>query len=183
MHDIRTSLTLIGAPIEELNKESNLSKLGRYYLNLATEQTRRLSSVVTQLMDFEKVDVGKEQLNLTMTDVVKVIQNRIQMFESLAKSKDISLVFDSDQSRYEAALDEVLIEKVLDNLLSNAIKYSHPNSEVHISLECNDSKWSLEVTDHGIGISKKAQRQLFKEFYRAENAINSKIVGSGIGLY
>lgn len=182
VHDIRTSLTLIGAPIEELNKESNLSKLGRYYLNLATEQARRLSSVVTQLMDFEKVDVGKEQLNLTMADVVKVIQNRIQMFESLAKSKDIRLVFDSNQSSFEAALDEVLIEKVLDNLLSNAIKYSHPNSEVHISLECNDSKWSVEVTDHGIGISKKAQRQLFKEFYRAENAINSKIVGSGIGL-
>ena len=182
VHDIRTSLTLINAPIEELNKESNLSKLGRYYLNLATEQAGRLSSVVTQLMDFQKVDVGMEQINLAMLDVVELLRNRIQMFESLAKTKDIHLVFDTNQASCQTALDEALIERVFDNLISNAIKYSHPMSQVDINLRCQDAKWILEVKDQGIGISKKAQRHLFKEFYRAENAVNSKIVGSGIGL-
>ena len=60
-HDIRTSLTLINAPIEELNKERNLSAEGRNYLNLATEQAGRLSSVTNQLLDFQKVDIGKGQ--------------------------------------------------------------------------------------------------------------------------
>ena len=53
-HDIRTSLTLINAPIEELNKERNLSESGHYYLNLATEQSDRLTFVATQLLDIQK---------------------------------------------------------------------------------------------------------------------------------
>jgi signal transduction histidine kinase/ligand-binding sensor domain-containing protein/AraC-like DNA-binding protein len=181
-HDIRTSLTLIKAPVEELTKERNLSESGSHYLKLASEQTRRLSSVVTQLMDFQKVDIGKGQLSLTMTDIIKFIKFRIQMFDSLAHSKDIQLTFISDQSTYYSAIDETMMEKVVDNLISNAVKYSPANSEVQIELKCNESKWTLEVRDHGIGISRKEQHQLFREFYRGENAINSKVVGSGIGL-
>jgi len=182
VHDIRTSLTLISGPIEELNKESDLSDLGLYYLHLATEQVRRLFSVVTQLMDFQKVDVGKQKLTLAMIDIVKIINNRIVMFESYAKSRDIKLIFSTNQSIYITASDETMIEKVLDNLISNAIKYSFPNSKIEIELVCNQKKWILEIRDYGIGISKKAKHQLFKEFYRGENAVNSKIVGSGLGL-
>jgi signal transduction histidine kinase len=74
------------------------------------------------------------------------------------------------------------MEKIIDNLISNAIKYSHNNSQIRIDLSCDDKKWMLQVKDNGIGISKKAHQQLFKEFYRGDNAINSKVVGSGIGL-
>ena len=182
-HDFRTSLTLIKAPIEELAKEKNLSESGNYYLSIAIDQARRLSSVVTQLMDFQKVDVGKGQLSFVMTDIVKFIEYRISMFESYAKTKDIELSFISYQSNYISAIDETMMEKVIDNLISNAIKYSSSKSTVLIVLKSKEKKWVLEVKDNGIGISKKAQQHLFKEFYRGENAINSKIEGSGIGLF
>lgn len=181
-HDIRTSLTLIKAPVEELYKESNLTESGKYYLNLAIEQARQLSAVVTQLMDFQKVDIGKEPLTLSMTDMVKLVTNHKFMLDSFAKSKNIELVFVSDRESYFTAVDEQKMAKIIDNLISNAIKYSPENSQIQIDLKCEDKKWTLQVKDHGIGISKKAQRQLFKEFYRADNAINSKVVGSGIGL-
>lgn len=181
-HDIRTSLTLIKGPVEELNKESGLSNKGLEYLHLATEQTQRLVKVVTQLMDFQKVDVGKERLTLKMTDIVSIIQNRVMMFESFAKTKNIQIKFVSNQAKFVTAVDEGMIEKVVDNLISNAIKYSFPEKPVNVKLECLPTKWMLEVKDHGIGIGKKAQRHLFNEFYRGDNAINSKIVGSGIGL-
>jgi len=181
-HDFRTSLTLIKAPIEELTKEKNISDAGRYYLSLAIEQARRLSTVVTQLMDFQKIDLKKEQLVLGLVDVVSLVEHRRLMFESFAKNQKINLLFTSDQDCYQTALDEPMLEKVIDNLISNAIKYSHTESEVMINLKCNPESWTLEVKDSGIGISKKAQSQLFSEFYRGENAINSKIVGSGIGL-
>ena len=181
-HDIRTSLTLIKAPIEELTKEINLSEIGRYYLSLATEQAKRLSTVVTQLMDFQKVDIRKEQLTLRMVDIVGYIENHQLMYESFAKSKHVVLHFVADQECYQTAIDETMMDKVIDNLISNAIKYSHSNSQVQINLKCNPDSWTLEIKDNGIGISNMAQRHLFKEFYRGENAINSKIVGSGIGL-
>jgi len=181
-HDIRTSLTLIKAPIEELTKELNLSEIGSYYLSLATEQAKRLSKVVTQLMDFQKVDIRKEQLAINMVDIVSFIENHLLMYESFAKSKQVNLHYVSDQECYQTAIDETMMEKIIDNLITNAIKYSYPETEVQINLKCEPENWTLEIKDNGIGISNKAQRQLFKEFYRGENAINSKIVGSGIGL-
>ncbi|WP_167607958.1 hybrid sensor histidine kinase/response regulator transcription factor [Maribellus sediminis] len=181
-HDIRTSLTLITGPIEELNKEENLSNDGLNYLHLATDQVQRLSKVVTQLMDFQKVDVGKEKVAFKSVDIIKVIENRVMMFESLAKRNNIELVFNANCEHYQTSVDERMIDKVIDNLISNAIKYSFPNSMVNITLRCIPSRWTLEVQDTGIGISKKAQKLLFREYYRGENAINTKIVGSGIGL-
>lgn len=181
-HDIRTALTLINAPIEELNKEKSLSQNGKYFLNLASEQAGRLSRISTQLLDFQKVDIGKEHLSLTMTDMVDLIKQRKMMFESFAQKNKVKLVFEHNTNECFTAIDESMIEKVLDNLISNAIKYSKPNSLVKISFSQNADSWSLEVNDQGIGISRKAQRHLFKEFYRGENAVNSKIVGSGIGL-
>lgn len=181
-HDIRTSLTLISAPIEQVTQDPYISGKSRAYLNLAAEQSGRLASVATQLLDFEKVDLGKGQLFLTMTDVVKLINQRRLMFEGLAKKKDIDLVFTSNQESFMTAVDEIKIEKIVDNLISNAIKYSHQNGKVEIILLCNNKKWSLEVKDYGLGISDKAKNKLFKEFYRGDNTANSKIVGSGIGL-
>lgn len=181
-HDIRTSLTLIKAPVEELRHETNLSESGRNYLNLAIEQARRLSTVVTQLMDFQKVDIGKERTIYTPVDMVQFITTRQLMFESLAKSRGIDLLLECNVTSYVTAIDEAKMEKVIDNLISNAIKYSHSNTTVHLKLTCDTKRWVFQVTDQGIGIGKKAQRQLFKEFYRGDNAVNSKIVGSGIGL-
>ena len=181
-HDIRTSLTLIKAPVEELSKEKNLTESGKYYLNLAIEQAKQLTSVVTQLMDFQKVDISKEHLLLSMTDIVKLVLNRTIILASYASNKNIELVFVPDRECYLTAVDESKMEKIIDNLISNAIKYSHNNSQIQIALRCNEKKWMLEVKDFGIGISKRAQKQLFKEFYRGDNAINSKVVGSGIGL-
>jgi signal transduction histidine kinase/ligand-binding sensor domain-containing protein/DNA-binding NarL/FixJ family response regulator len=181
-HDIRTSLTLINGPVEELNKESGISEKGLHYLHLATDQTRRLLNVATQLMDFQKSDIGKERISLSMVDVVNTIRNRVMMFESYASNKSIHISFSSNIEKFVTAIDETLMDKVVDNLISNAIKYSPADTTVEVNLQCSPTKWMLEVKDQGIGISKQAQRQLFKEYYRAENVINSKIVGSGIGL-
>ena len=181
-HDIRTALTLIKAPVEELNKEVNLSDPGKYYLSIATEQVGHLSSIATQLLDFQKVDIGKGQLSLNMIDIVGLIANRRSMYESFANSRNIELVYTFIPDVYFTAIDESVMEKVIDNLISNAIKYSHPESQVQISFTGDPQEWALEVKDHGIGISPEAQKKLFKEFYRSDNAINYKTVGSGIGL-
>ena len=181
-HDIRTALTLIKAPIEELNKETNLSKSGKHYLSIATEQAGQLSSVATQLLDFQKTDIGKGQLFLNRIDIVGLIANRRSMYESFAKSRNIELVYTFTPSVYQTAIDESIMGKVIDNLISNAIKYSHPDGLVQILFSGAPQKWTLEVKDQGIGISPQAQKKLFKEFYRSDNAINSKTVGSGIGL-
>ncbi|HRZ98914.1 MAG TPA: response regulator, partial [Paludibacter sp.] len=181
-HEIRTSLTLISAPIEELSNEKELSAKGTYFLNLAKEQTARMLFVATQLLDFQKVDIGKGQVFLVMVDIVKLVKRRISMFETTANKIGLHFEFKSNQDAYFSAIDELKIEKVVDNLISNAIKYSRQNGKIEIDLQTDVENWTIEVKDFGLGISENAQKKLFKEFYRGDNVINSKIVGSGIGL-
>ncbi|WP_321480609.1 two-component regulator propeller domain-containing protein [uncultured Bacteroides sp.] len=180
-HEIRTTITLIKAPIEELNRKA-FSKEDKYFLDIAVEQARRLSSTVTHLLDFQKADIGKEQLSMKMVDIAEMLKHRILMFESFAKSKNVNLQFSAEPDVYMAAIDRLKIETVVDNLISNAIKYSNNGSQVDISFSGDASSWILKVKDYGIGMSSKAQKKLFHEFYRSENAINSNNIGSGIGL-
>lgn len=181
-HDIRTSLTLISAPVEQLKNAPELTEKSRYYINLAADQSEKLSSVATQLLDFEKVDSGKGQLFPVMVDVVQLVSKRWQLFKTIAEKRKIQLHFSSNVEAYITAIDEIKIEKVVDNLISNAIKYSHAEGKVEIKLYCQEKQWGLEVKDYGLGISDNAQQKLFKEFYRGDNKANSRMVGSGIGL-
>ncbi|WP_291856918.1 response regulator [Marinilabilia sp.] len=181
-HELRTSLTLISGPIEEIGREPDLSKKGRYYLDLANGQIKGLLNVATQLLDFQKVDKGKAQLRLQMVDLAAFVEQRMMMFESYAQRKNITLSLNVNEKGFLSGIDVSKMEKVIDNLLSNAIKYSHEGGNVKIHLFRNKKRWVLNVSDEGIGISAKGQRQLFKEFYRSDNAVNSEVVGSGIGL-
>jgi signal transduction histidine kinase len=110
-HDIRTSLTLIKAPVDELSHETNLSARGKHFLKLATEQTNRLANVITQLMDFQKADIGKEKLIMKMTDVVELVKYRTEMVEPLCKTKNIKLIFKTNTNHYETAIDDIQFEK------------------------------------------------------------------------
>lgn len=181
-HEIRTALTLIKAPIEELWNESGFSEKGKYYLRLAMEQSEQLSMVVTRLMDFQKADTGKEQMAWSMVDVVALVAWRKRMFESVARNRNVDLLFSANCSSFFSVIDEPKMVKVIDNLLANAIQYSFAGGSVQVELSCTDTQWVLQVKDRGMGISEAAQRRLFKEFYRAENAVNSKVAGSGLGL-
>ena len=181
-HEMRTSLMLIKAPIEELTKETGLSAQGAKYLDMANQQARQLSAVVTQLMDFQKADINKENLKLVDTELVSFISQKVQMFESLAQKNNCRFTFERDTESLTTAIDIDLMGKVIDNLLSNAIKYSPDGGAVIVSLQSGKDVWRLKVADNGIGISESEQRQLFREFYRSDNAVNRKIVGSGIGL-
>ena len=79
-------------------------------------------------------------------------------------------------------MDKDKADKIFDNLFSNAVKYTSTGGEITIKAEQNDKKITIIVKDNGIGIPRKAQRYIFSNFYRAENAVNSKETGSGIGL-
>lgn len=181
-HEMRTSLMLIKAPIDELSKETGLSKQGEKNLDIASQQARQLSAVVTQLMDFQKADIGKEYLKLVDTDIVEFVSSKVQMFESLARKNNSPITFEHDVDSLTTAIDTDMIGKVIDNLLSNAIKYSPNGGAISVSLQNGNGQWRLSIADKGIGISENEQKHLFREFYRSENAVNAKVIGSGIGL-
>lgn len=181
-HEIRTALTLIGGPVEEVRKEEQISERGRYYLALATEQVKHLLNIATQLLDFQKFDIGKGQLRWEVINVVELIRQRMDMFESYAQKNQVTLAFQSEVESAMTAVDVDKIVKVFDNLISNAIKYSYTGGEVNLTFSNKKNNWVLTVSDQGMGVDASGKKRLFNEFYRSDNAVNSEIEGSGIGL-
>lgn len=181
-HDIRTPLTLIKAPLNEIESEP-LTENGQAALTLAQRNTEKLLNMVTQLLDFQKIEREAMSLQVEETDMGSFIGGTIGNFEPLAREKGIHLHTQlSPEGKHSIFIDRRKVSIILDNLISNSIKYTCQHGNVWVKGALADNKLIIEVTDDGIGISTQAQKKLFNRFYRAENTANSKETGSGIGL-
>lgn len=180
-HDVRTPITLVKAPLNEIEHE-NLSEDGRSALVLAQRNLEKLFNIVTQLLDFQKIDKDSMKLLVEKTLANNFVKSVVNNFIMLAKEKKIDLKLVLPVVDTEIWLDRKKISLCIENLLSNAIKYSRLNGNIQVTLSIIENYFQIEVSDDGIGIPIKDQKNLFERFYRAENATNSKETGSGIGL-
>lgn len=180
-HDIRTPVTLIKAPLSELQTQENLSDRGRKSLSLAMENADKLFGMVTQLLDLQKLELQAGKNNITLQNIHTYMQGRIAPFRLAASQKRIEIVLEIPSSLSDLWFDQNKLDKIIDNLLSNAIKYTEEGT-ITISVAASENKWCIEVQDTGIGIPASDQKNLFKEFFRAGNAIESNQTGTGIGL-
>lgn len=181
-HDIRTPLTLIKAPLEELSDREKLSKEGTDNLSTALRNVNALLRLTTNLINFERADtysnnfyVSEYELGAYMTDIVNV-------FRSYASVKHIDLTYESNFRYLNVWLDKDKMDSILKNIISNALKYTPEGGSVHVYAYETEDTWNVEVSDTGIGIPLDEQKKLFKMHFRGSNAINSKVTGSGIGL-
>ncbi|NDV55105.1 response regulator [Parabacteroides sp. 52] len=180
-HDIRTPVTLIKAPLSELETQENLSEEGKKSLSIATKNADKLFLMVTQLLDLQKADLDAEKMILAPQDLNRYMQEKVTAFRMAAIQKNIDLLLRIDPLFPEVWFDKGKMDKIMDNMLSNAIKYTEEGF-ISIIAKHTQNKWTIEIQDTGIGIPANEQKNLFKQFYRAENAINSNESGSGIGL-
>ena len=181
-HDIRTPVTLIMAPLEDLNKEEGLSGKSLYFLQLARNNTRKLYTLITQLLEFEKVDTHKQQLILAPLSLNDILAEEATGFQPVCDKKQLNLSLSLPDEDVRVMGDRHIIEMLLDNLISNACKYTMPQGDVCLSLSCTKRKAIIEVKDSGIGIPKKEWKYLFSDVYRTENARKSQEEGAGFGL-
>ena len=170
------------APLEDLNREQDLSDKARYYLNLAHESTRKLHSLITQLLEFEKVDAHKPSSSSVPLCLNEVLLKEVSVFRSFCEKKQLTLNLTQPDESIFVSADKHLIEMLLDNLLSNACKYTMPQGEISLDLKATKRKAILSLKDNGIGIPKKAKKHIFSDIYRAENARQSQEEGTGFGL-
>jgi signal transduction histidine kinase/ligand-binding sensor domain-containing protein/DNA-binding response OmpR family regulator len=181
-HDIRTPVTLVMAPLDDLCKEKGLSDKALYLLELAHSNTNKLYTLITQLLEFEKVDTHKQQPVLTPLNLNDILAEEIAGFQPLVDKKQLHLSLSLPDEDVYIMADRHIVEILLDNLVSNACKYTMPQGDVRISLNYTKRKAIIEIKDNGIGIPKKAKRHLFKDVYRADNTQKSNEGGTGFGL-
>lgn len=181
-HDIRTPLTLIKAPLEELQTKSMVNSDGKEHVNMALRNVDVLLRLTTNLINFERIDTYSSQLFLSEYELSAYMAGICDTFRSYANVKQIQLNYESNFSYLNVWFDRDKMDSILKNILSNAMKYTPEQGTVSIRATEQSDTWSIEVTDTGIGIPRKEQKGLFHTYFRGSNAVNLKVSGSGIGL-
>ena len=122
-HEIRTPLTLIKSPLENVLNSANLSNKVKDDLEIMNLNTNRLLDLVNQLLDFRKTERQGFQLNLADCDVVDILQSIYKRFTLLARQKELDFTLDCPEVAY-TSVDREEITKIISNLLTNAVKYA-----------------------------------------------------------
>lgn len=181
-HDIRTPLTLIKAPLEEISEHEQLTNTGQSNINTALRNVNALLRLTTNLINFERADTYSGNLYVSEYELSTYLEEMIDTFRPYASIKRINLTCESNFRYLSVWLDKDKMDSILKNIISNALKYTPEGGSVHIFIFESEDTWSIEVKDTGIGIPASEQKKLFKIYFRGSNAINSKVTGSGIGL-
>ncbi|WP_300701843.1 response regulator [Bacteroides sp.] len=181
-HDIRTPLTLIKAPLEELIDHEDLTDSGRNNMNTALRNVNALLRLTTNLINFERADTYSGTLYVSEYELSTYMEETVNAFRPYADVKHINFTFESNFRYLNIWLDKDKMDSILKNIISNALKYTPDGGSVSIYAADTEDSWSIEVKDTGIGVPASEQKKLFKIHFRGSNAINSKVTGSGIGL-
>ncbi len=203
-HEFRTPLTLITWPLKRLINAKNLTKEQRDELNVVSRNSERLLKLINQLLDFRKLDRSKSNLKVSKVDIIELIRETQQVFESEVKAKKIEFIFEPSWSSLQIEADREKVSTILFNLLSNACKYISPGGKISIlinktgnskeksfsnqfslgQIDCKDFV-EIAVEDSGIGIDYDDLTHIFNRFEQAKkngHMLQKNIKGSGIGL-
>lgn len=187
-HEFRTPLTLIISPVEKLLRETK-SEEEKTLLTIINRNANGLLDLVNQLLDFRKLDVQKDTLNLSVGDVIVFVKDICYSFTELANRKSISFSFSTSVSELRMEFDSEKIKKIVFNLLSNAFKFTANGGKIDVNIgliqQLNDDKKILKISisDNGIGIPAKDLDRIFERFYRVESSENGHQTGTGVGLH
>lgn len=180
-HEIRTPLSLIIGPLEYLMKTTSINNVYGEYLSIIEQNYKRLYALVTQLLDFRKVDSGAYKLSYDSYRVKDTIAKVTCIFELSTRQKKINIDASSIPETMTMVTDEEAFTKIISNLLSNALKYA--KSTISITATENDSEIIITVTDDGIGITDQEKTKIFDAFYQVKNNSELNKLGIGIGLH
>lgn len=179
-HELRTPLTLIADPVEMLLEDSGIKGKSRELLKMVQRNALALQQLVSNILDFRKIQNGKMELKLYRFDIVKTLTMWVGDFQLTAERKQIRLHLDVDDLKgsHEMIADQEKISRIVFNLLSNALKYTPAGGEIFVSLKDEGANLRLDVRDTGKGISQDEADKIFERFFQAKGAAS----GTGIGL-
>ena len=181
-HDIRTPLSLIKAPLEELNQCDTLGTEEREAVSLALRNANTLAQMTENTLQYQLTSIERGIERIERHEAISHIQAQIDKLALLSRTKRQTIHYVHPDEPFDIWVEARKLNSIIQNLLSNAIKYSPEGGTITLTLYREAKHWGFHVTDHGIGISEEERRKLFRQFFRGANAINAKIAGSGIGL-
>jgi PAS domain S-box-containing protein len=182
-HELRTPLTSIRGSLGLLagGVLGTLSPQVQDLVRLAERNAVRLTALINDILDFERLDRGQIQMQIAEVNLQSLFEQSLESVRPVADEQRIALACSPTGLRLR--VDAVRIVQILVNLISNAIKFSPPDREVRVWAEEKDTGWvRILVKDHGQGIPDSHQQRIFERFAQVETADNRDKGGTGLGL-
>lgn len=178
-HDLRTPLTMISGYSEVMrdipgeNTPENMQ--------IIIDETRRLSSLVNDMLDLSRITSGARKPNKTLFSLTQCVRDTLERFTHLRERDGYSFTFEAQEEIYVEA-DQVLILQVLYNLICNAVNYTGEDKRVIVRQTRDGETCRISVTDTGEGIEEEKLPLIWDRYYRASDFHKRGIAGTGLGL-
>lgn len=184
-HQLRTPLTAIGWFSELLLDEKNgkLTKRQKEYVHEVREGNKRMTDLVNALLNTSRLDLGSFVIDPVPTDLIALSKDVIKEMQKDLKQKKMRVYEEYQKNLPNIQVDEKLMRMIFQNLISNAIKYTPEKGQIDVSVRAEEGVVRIQVKDTGFGIPQSQQQNIFSRLYRAENVVQKKIEGTGLGLY
>lgn len=183
-HELRTPLTLVLSPLESLmaGDAGPLPPLCLSQIQRSHRNAVRLLGMVNDLLDFSRLEAGKQQVILEGTDVSELAMLLVEDGQPAAESLGLKLEFETQLGPEPVPVDRSMLEKILLNLLGNALKFTPSGGTIRVALRPAGAELELSVSDSGIGIASSDQQRIFERFQQADSASTRRYGGTGLGL-
>lgn len=180
-HEIRTPLTLIKSPLENVLASGHVNEGIKDDLEIMDLNTNRLLDLVNQLLDFRKTETKGFQLSFVECDLSELLRKTYVRFTPLARERGLDLSVHIPEGVH-AAVDKEGFTKIVSNLLTNAIKYAGTYIQVELRTDDERGKLYFSVTNDGTVVPIDMREEIFKPFIQYHGESSSCTQGTGIGL-
>ncbi|MGM9734820.1 MAG: two-component regulator propeller domain-containing protein [Candidatus Cryptobacteroides sp.] len=181
-HEIKTPLSLISAPVEELLENQAIGSSTRSKLQTVNRGIISLRSVVNQILDLRKYEDNMMKLSVSEVDLCRFLSEAATLFEPLSRSRKINFRTDIHEGSLMVYIDKYKMERVVVNLLSNAFKFTKEGGSVMLSCYPEGKYICFTVEDNGVGMDEHDCGHIFERFYQGSNQSADGQGGTGIGL-
>lgn len=181
-HELRTPLTIIQAKQEMLLQSPDSKIIDKSEdIALSLNETRRLSKMITELMDLARSDANTTKIHKSMTNMETVAKEIVVPYKEMAELQNKNMVLNVNCDR-ELNIDKNKIKQLLVIVLDNALKYTEENDTIDVDIHNHEEKLIMNIKDTGIGISDEGLKHIFERFYREDKARSRSKGGTGLGL-
>lgn len=183
-HELRTPLTSIGGVLGLMKAGAFADRPEKMHtmVNIAYKNVERLTSLVENLLDIDKIGAGGVHLPRKAANINRLVEEAIEANESYTTERGITFKCSHKDLPLVADVNKGRIMQVMANLLSNAVKFSPSGSEVEVIVSRHDGNIRVAVKDYGYGIPEEAQATIFDRFTQVDSSDQRTEGGTGLGL-
>lgn len=188
-HELKTPLNNIYSSIQLIeslyrkNKISDKQGVIKNHIKITKQNMFRLLRLIENIINISQVKSEIYKIRSINFDIIDITERIVESISGYAKSKNIDLVFDTEEDVLNVGLDPESIERIILNLLSNAIKFTRDGGEILINIQKIDNYVEISIKDNGVGIEEEKLMDIFERFKQIENSDIHNEFGSGIGLF